>query len=120
MNILRWIARIWGVASIAIVLLFLFGEGLVTNGVWPTATEWIGLLFFPFGLLVGLLLAWRYELAGALVAAGSVVAFYGWNFFVNGNWPVGPFFVLLALPAILFIVLAWWQKHEPPQRMRHV
>ncbi|MCB9156074.1 MAG: hypothetical protein H6645_03025 [Caldilineaceae bacterium] len=65
MNILRWIARLGSLLSVAFVLLFLFGEGLVVNGVWPTATEWVGLLFFPLGLAIGLLIGWRNELGAA-------------------------------------------------------
>ncbi len=107
MNILRWIARICALLSIGFVLIFLFGEGLTVDGVWPTPTEWIGLLFFPFGLAIGLLIAWRNELMGGLIAVGSLVAFYLWNFVVRGELPSGPYLLLLALPALLFLILAW-------------
>ena len=107
MNILRWIARICALLSIGFVLLFLFGEGLTVNGVWPTPVEWIGLLFFPFGLALGLLIAWRYELLGGVVAAGSIVAFYLWSYVVHGDFPRGPYILLLALPALLFLIFAW-------------
>lgn len=107
MNILRWTARILGLASIGVILLFLFGEGLVVNGAWPTPTEWVGLLFFPIGLMIGLLIAWRNELIGGLFAVGSVAAFYVWAFIVRGGLPRGPYFLLLALPALLFLILAW-------------
>ncbi|MCB0097618.1 MAG: hypothetical protein KDE46_17930 [Caldilineaceae bacterium] len=107
MNILRWIARLGSLLSVAFVLLFLFGEGLVVNGVWPTAAEWVGLLFFPFGLAIGLLIGWRNELGGGLIAAGSIAAFYVWNFAVRGSLPAGPYFLVLALPALIYIGLAW-------------
>ncbi len=112
MNILRWTARILSLLSVAFVLLFLFGEGFMVDGAWPTTIEWIGLLFFPFGLIFGLLIAWRNEFFGALLAAGSVIAFYGWNFMISGDWPRGPYFLLLALPALLFLIVAWWKASK--------
>lgn len=107
MNVLRWLARICALLSIGFVLLFLFGEGLAVDGVWPTPAEWVGLLFFPFGLAIGLLIAWRNELLGGFIAVGSVLAFYLWSGIVQGALPRGPYFLLLALPALLFLIVAW-------------
>ena len=116
MNILRWVARILGLMSIGFVLLFLFGEGLMVNGVGPTPTEWVGLLFFPFGLMIGLLVAWRNELIGGSIAVVSVAAFYAWALSVRGALPSGPYFLLLALPALLFLILAWQSPVETPKK----
>jgi len=43
----RWIARVWAVASIGMVLAFLVGEGFHPSEIRPR--EWLGLVFFPVG-----------------------------------------------------------------------
>lgn len=107
MTLVRWIARVWSGLNVAFILLLMFGQGLIVNGAELTVTEWIGLLFFPFGLVVGLLAAWRYERVGSVIAIASVFGFYLWNFIASGTWPRGPFILLLALPAFLFFGVAW-------------
>jgi hypothetical protein len=54
---LRWTARIWSGASIALVLAFIVGEGFHPSGL----NEWLGVLFFPIGISVGMILAWWKE-----------------------------------------------------------
>ena len=39
-----WVARIWSLAAVGFVLLFLVGEGLNGQGGKPTGAEWIGWL----------------------------------------------------------------------------
>lgn len=102
--IVRWMARIWGLASILLVLAFLFGEGLSPTQITPM--EWMQLLLFPFGVMVGLLLAWRWEGLGGGLALVSFVAFYLVHYMVSGTLPGGPYFGLVAAPGLLF-VLCW-------------
>jgi hypothetical protein len=102
-NILHWIARVWSVLSIAMLVLFVFGEAFETR---PSGTELVGLIFFPIGVMVGLILAWWREMAGGLVAVGSLAAFYLWNFFQGGRLPLGPWFVLVVMPGFLFLISA--------------
>lgn len=47
-----WLARAMSLVSIALLALFLTGDGLKLDTV--TGREWIGLLFFPFGMVVGM------------------------------------------------------------------
>jgi hypothetical protein len=51
---LRWTARIWSALSVVVLLAFIVGEGINPSG----PNEWLGLLFFPFGISVGMILAW--------------------------------------------------------------
>lgn len=107
---LRRLARLWSLATFAFLLLFLIGEGLSGPRVMPTTMEWIGLLFFPIGLLLGLLLAWRWEGLGGAIAVGSFLLFYLWIRFEAGRWPGGPYFALLAAPGLLFLLVAGWER----------
>jgi hypothetical protein len=110
--VLRWLARLTGLLSIGILLLFLTGEdGLILHG-WTKVRpiEWLGLLFFPFGVLLGLGLAWWREALGAAVAAVSVTAFYTYHVMLAGRLPTGPWFLIFTAPAILFF--ASWLAHR--------
>ena len=100
--IVRWIARIWGLASILLLLAFLFGEGLAFTQITPV--EWIQLLLFPFGVMVGLLIAWRWEGAGGALTVMSFILFYLLHYLIAGNLPRGPYFGLVAAPGLLFLM----------------
>jgi hypothetical membrane protein len=49
-KVIRWTARVWSIASIGIILLFIFGEGM--KRVRPS--EWLLFLFFPAGICIGM------------------------------------------------------------------
>ena len=99
----RWLARILSIAVFAFIAAFVFGgnEPLVK----PTPREWSLLACFPIGLLVGLAIAWHREVLGGAIGLGSVVMFYVLDFLLSGTFPRGIFFVVLAIPALLFLVL---------------
>lgn len=98
------VARIWSLAAVGFVLLFLIGEGLNGQGGKPTGAEWIGLAFWPTGVCLGLIIAWfRIGLGGA-IATGSLVGFYVWYLLDRGTFPRGPYFILVAAPGVLFLV----------------
>ena len=110
---LRWLARVTGLLSIGVLLLFLTGEdGLIGGNGWAKVrpVEWFGLLFFPFGVLLGLALAWWCEALGAAVAAVSVAAFYVSRVLLAGRLPGGPWFLIFTAPAVLFF--ASWLAHR--------
>jgi len=101
----RWVARVASVASAAVLILFLLGD------FGPTAIDardWVGLLFFPLGVILGLAIAWRYEALGALVAIGSLTAFYlVYGALIGGDLPNGPWFIIFTAPAALFLI-SWF------------
>lgn len=100
--LVRWTARFWSVATIAFVIAFIIGEGI-----HPSALhEWIGLLFFPFGVCAGMLIAWRSEGAGGIVTVASLLAFYAVSIVTIGTVPTGWAFLVFAAPGFLFL-LAW-------------
>jgi len=52
-NVVRWIARVWSILSIAFFLLMFVGEAFMDSGTpLPTPIEWVGLALFPGGVVV--------------------------------------------------------------------
>ncbi len=99
--VLRWLARLGSLFSVALLALFLFGEEI--NPGELTAAEILGLFFFPFGITVGMLLGWRWETLGGTVTVLSLLAFYKVLYAANGRFPEGIWFALFALPGLLFL-----------------
>ncbi len=103
----RWSAKVWSVASVGFVLLFVIGELTAPSAVPLTdLRDIIALALFPFGVCLGLVMAWRWEGLGGAVAVGSLAAFYALMWVVGGKLPRGPYFALVAAPAVPFL-LAW-------------
>ncbi len=55
-GIIRWTARITGVISTLILSLFVFGEPFPVSKI--SAVQWLGLLLFPVGVVIGFAVAW--------------------------------------------------------------
>jgi hypothetical protein len=53
-----------------------------------------------------MILAWRWEGPGAGITVGSFLAFYAVLRVMDGRYPRGPYFALLAAPGFLFL-LSW-------------
>jgi hypothetical protein len=108
--ILRWIARVWGLASTLLLLAFAFGG---REHLRFTLNEGIAFLFFPIGLILGLGVVWWREGLGGLISIVSLALFYLFMFAVAGKLPAGPYFLLFAAPGFLHF---WngWRGREPP------
>jgi hypothetical protein len=101
---IRWIARGWSILSFVLVGAILVGEVLQPSAPLPsTARDLIGLILFPFGTCLGMLLAWRWEAVGGSTAMACLAAFYAFMYILDGRFPRGPFFGLLAAPGALFL-----------------
>lgn len=101
-SVLRWTARAWSVAAIALVVAFIVGERSNPS----TVNEWIGFLFFPSGICAGMALAWRSEWVGGAVTVASFVAFYVFRFVTAGAFPAGWAWLVFAAPGFLFLATA--------------
>ena len=110
-NTLGKIARYWSLISIGFILLFGFSELFSPHASNPTSEEMVGLAFFPFGVLIGLLLGWWSEGLGGAIGSGSLIGFYIWCFIEKGRIGGGPFFLAIAAPCILFL-LVWAVKRQ--------
>jgi hypothetical protein len=110
---LGWLARILGAISIALLLLFIIGEPTGFSSItWDQA---IAFVFFPCGLIVGLVLAWYRELLGGLIAVGSVVGFYViYEGLLYGGWP-GWWFMVFGAAGILHLLHATFSPPNKPQ-----
>ena len=85
---LLWVARIAGLASLALLSSFLVGEGLPLSKL--TAREALLFLCFPLGVMLGLAWGWRQPTVGGLIALGSLAVFYALHFVTTGRVPAGP------------------------------
>jgi hypothetical protein len=68
--------------------------------------EWILAAFFPLGLVFGLILGWRQEKLGGLIALGSLAGFYVVSLVFAPGLHKGLAMVVLALPGLLFVLSA--------------
>jgi len=99
---LRWIARAASLLSIGTILLFFVGFN--PGSVRPR--EWVGLAFFPAGVIVGLIVGLWKDGLGACITLISLTAFYavyGWLMGSNVNSVA---FIVFASPGFLFLI-AW-------------
>lgn len=112
-TVLRWMARVWSIASIGFLLLMFIGSGL-EEGFNPAQfafRDLVGLFFFPFGVGLGMIVAWRWEGLGGAITVGSLLAFYAALGVMDGRFPRGPWFALVAAPGVLFLV-CWWLSRD--------
>ena len=102
-QVIRWLARAGSVASIGLLVAFLVGEGL------PPITCQSAL--FPFGVMVGLLVAWRFERTGGTITVACLLMFYALEYFCGGAFPKGSAFWLISAPGALFLVSGWMRAN---------
>jgi len=82
-------------------LIFFIGEGFHPARV--ALKEWVGLIFFPVGVVVGMIIAWWKEGVGAVVTLASLLAFYVVYGFLLGK-PLGGWFIVFAAPSFFFLL----------------
>jgi len=115
-QILRWIARVWAALMTALIMFIFIGDALA-DGIGPifnlTVREILMMVAF-LTVFVGLILAWKWERLGGWLIVGGMVAFYIIDFVSSGTFPRGGTFLMIALPGILYLVLAYtgYQKNQ--------
>ena len=101
---IRWVSRIWGIVYIVFFLFMLIGYYIVDQpspdetGNTLGAREIIAFIFV-FGYFAGLILAWKWEGLGGLVAIACIIAFA----LTIQNMPVS-IYMLMTIPALLFLI----------------
>lgn len=108
----RLTARVWSFGSLLFLFAFIVGH-LNTPRAAPTMSEWLGLAFFPAGIVVGLLIAIRKDLLGGAIAVLSLFGFYAWHMLVAGRIPQGPWFLGIAAPGLLHLIAGLLARRRP-------
>lgn len=106
-RLVRWTARVWSIASLSLLLLLVIGEGINPT----TRTEWLGLLFFPLGISIGMILGWWREGIGGSITVGSLLVFYVIHFATARTLPKGWGWLTIAAPGFLFL-LCWYRSRK--------
>ena len=108
--VLRWIARIGSIVCVGLLLLIFVGEGFDPAAI--TRTEWLMLLCFPVGVVLGMMIGWWKEMTGGVITAVSLILFYLIDAIASGSPPDGWWFFIFALPGLLFLFCGWLETRS--------
>ena len=97
-RVLRWAGRLGSLASLSLLVLF-----ATSGGSAPSAYEWLLLAFFPIGVAVGTVVAWRSEILGGVIATASLGVFHALISMDSARPPAGPWFLVFASPAVALL-----------------
>ena len=100
--LIELLARVGSIASMTLLILLFMGEAFRPAEISPN--EWAGLLFFPIGVMVGMIVAWWKEGLGAAVTVLSLLAFYMVYGYLLKNHIGGWAFIVFASPGFLFLL----------------
>jgi hypothetical protein len=103
-KITRWIARIWSLLVFAVALLIIFSPDPYATEPVPAA-DWFLLSLWGVAIL-GLLVAWRWELVGGMITIATLfIRELAWVM-LKGDWMIDFLiaWLLIAPPAVLFMV----------------
>ena len=109
-KIVRWIARIWSLLVLVAALLIIFTPGQVSTESVPAA-DWYLLGLWGVAVL-GLLVAWRWELGGAIITiAAMFLREFSW-ILLRGHWMTNFLIVWMFVvpPALLFLLARAWER----------
>jgi hypothetical protein len=113
LRVLRWSARVLSLLAVGVLLSFAFGMQL--NLSQFAARELALFVFFPLGVCLGLVLAWRWEGLGGGIAVASLAAFYLLHRLLSSGYPRGVAFAVLASPGLLFLLCWSWTRSTAKQ-----
>jgi len=110
-SVFRWIARSTAILVAGAYLFMVAGEFLYPHSGPPSQVrEWLGIALLALSV-AGMLLAWKWELPGAVLSLVALAIFVPVVHF-HGSGIIG----IVALPGILFL-LSWAARHfRPPNR----
>jgi len=100
--IIELVARVGSIASITLLILLFAGDSFHPSEI--SRNEWAGLLFFPIGITIGMIVAWWKEGLGSAVTLLSLLAFYLVYGYLLRNHIGGWFFLAFASPGFLFLL----------------
>ncbi|MBK8497512.1 MAG: hypothetical protein IPL52_01520 [Flavobacteriales bacterium] len=108
--LMKWAARISGTLLLTFLLFMLIGHLTGdANGAegmrFSDNMEFIAFLFFPVCNIIGLALAYKWELFGGAIAVGSMLIL-----FVIRTDLVQTRFLAMAVPGLLYVSHGWMAK----------
>jgi hypothetical protein len=107
---IRWLARLLAALLVGIVVLFFVGTGGFNP--WQLSTiEAVLMAFFAMACL-GLVIAWRWEMLGGILATAGILLFFATEFAVRGRWPNGWPFYLMLVPGLLFLLSGFLKERR--------
>jgi hypothetical protein len=106
----RWIARLLTVFIVGVVLLIFIGQGF--NPFKLTAVEAVQMVFF-WTTCIGMVVAWRWEVLGGILATAGILLFYVTEFAVTGAFPKLLMVRLFLLPGFLFLLSGYLKQRLP-------
>ena len=106
---LQWVGR-----GLSLIVLGLFAM-MLPDG-WPpqSPSEWVLMAFFPGGVALGMILAWRRAVLGGIVTLASLGAFYIAARVLGGAFPSGGWFLVFASPGLLPLLCWTIARHQGP------
>ena len=106
-DIIRLIARIWGSIILSFVLFFvfahIFGEEQSNEGFLNTK-EILTFIFFPISTIIGLILAFKWEGLGGLIASLGLVAM----FIIRIDLISSLIFIAVIFPPGILYLIYWF------------
>jgi len=110
-RVLRWTARAASLVSLAFLAMF-----ATSGGAAPSGYDWLLLAFFPVGVALGMIVAWRREILGGVIAASSLAAFHA-LLLLDGSRPAaGWWFLVFASPAFVLLACGVTTRFAGPRR----
>lgn len=107
---LHWGARVLSLVSTLVIVLIFVGDRFEISRV--DVREWVGLLLFPLGVIVGFAVAWWKEGIGGAITIACLLGFYlVYGLALNGRINQGWAFVVFASPGLLFL-LSWLRSRS--------
>lgn len=103
----RWAGRVISVLMVALMLAFVFDEGLPKLIQFSTPVMILFLAFFV--IIAGYIVAWKKEGAGALLINSGTIFFWAVNTVATGKLWMGWFLFVFPLTTIPFLY-CWWKE----------
>jgi len=110
-KILRWIARIWSILIAIAALMIIFTPDPYATEPVP-AEDWFLLSLWGVAIL-GLLIAWRWELVGSLITIVTMfIRELAWGI-LKGPWMASFLIIwLFVVPPALLFLFVWIQERR--------
>jgi len=111
LHLIKWLAKITGTIVLAFLLFFIVAHliGAEENRVgFRDAEDMLTFVLFPVCPVVGLLIAYKWNLAGGLISTGAMLVL----FLMRPDLWHGVYVVLSGVPGLLYLISALMVKRS--------